>query len=97
LNELLAKKIDSLILGCTHYPLLQPAIRKVIGPDIQIVSSADSVADELIQFFKLPLSNNENLNPHIEIFMTDDNPNVGQVFAQLFSNHTIPQAQVVTL
>lgn len=46
LKPLMAKKIDTLILGCTHYPLLKPVISKVMGRHVEIVDSASSVADE---------------------------------------------------
>lgn len=36
--------IDTLVLGCTHYPLLAAAIQYVIGPDVTLVSSAEETA-----------------------------------------------------
>ncbi|MDD5448241.1 MAG: glutamate racemase [Actinomycetota bacterium] len=36
--------MDTLILGCTHYPLLEDLIEEVVGPGIELVSSADEVA-----------------------------------------------------
>jgi glutamate racemase len=36
--------IDTLILGCTHYPLLRGALRHVMGPDVLLLSSADETA-----------------------------------------------------
>jgi glutamate racemase len=36
--------IDTLILGCTHYPLLAQTIGEVMGPDVVLVSSADETA-----------------------------------------------------
>jgi len=41
------KGIDTLILGCTHYPLLRAEIQKVLGPEIKLVDSASSVALEV--------------------------------------------------
>ena len=38
------KKIDTIILGCTHYPLLKGTIKKVIGNKINIIDSANAVA-----------------------------------------------------
>ena len=35
---------DSIILGCTHFPLLMPAISNVVGPDVAIVDSASTTA-----------------------------------------------------
>jgi len=47
LKPLMAKKIDTLILGCTHYPLLKYAISRVAGKQVKIIDSASSVADEV--------------------------------------------------
>lgn len=38
---------DTLILGCTHYPLLIPAIRTVLGDSVRLVNSASAVACEV--------------------------------------------------
>ncbi|WP_018921652.1 glutamate racemase [Salsuginibacillus kocurii] len=38
---------DTLILGCTHYPLLYDAIREAVGPDIHIISSGEETAREV--------------------------------------------------
>ena len=49
INELLAKdrEIDTAILGCTHYPILLPKIRKYMPESITIVSQGKLVADSL--------------------------------------------------
>ncbi len=38
-------EIDTLILGCTHYPVLAPVIQKVVGRSVTLVSSADVTAE----------------------------------------------------
>lgn len=40
-------RLDVLILGCTHYPLLRPAIERVLGPEVSLVDSGAAVADVL--------------------------------------------------
>jgi len=40
-------KVDSLLLGCTHYPFLARAIGEVMGPEVVLVSSADETAFEI--------------------------------------------------
>ncbi len=40
-------EIDTLVLGCTHYPLISAAIQYVMGPEVQLVSSADATAFEV--------------------------------------------------
>ena len=47
LEPLKAASVDTLILGCTHYPLLQAPIQYVMGPDVLLVSSADAVAKDV--------------------------------------------------
>ncbi len=37
-------EIDTLVLGCTHYPLIAPIWRNLVGPDVQIVDNAQAVA-----------------------------------------------------
>ena len=44
LAPLLEKGIDTLVLGCTHYPLLKKTLREVVGPDLQLVDSAEETA-----------------------------------------------------
>src|SRR5262245_7321568 len=44
LRPMLANRIDTLVLGCTHYPLLKKAIQKVAGKKIALVDSAESCA-----------------------------------------------------
>src|SRR5438034_6501283 len=44
LEPLLADGIDTLVLGCTHYPLLSAAIARALGPEITLVDSAENCA-----------------------------------------------------
>lgn len=45
LAPLQAAGVDTLVLGCTHYPLLRPAITRVMGDSVHIVDSASAVAE----------------------------------------------------
>jgi glutamate racemase len=45
LEPLLAAGIDTLVLGCTHYPLLKSVLARVAGPDVILVDSAEAVAE----------------------------------------------------
>ncbi|MDO4339457.1 MAG: glutamate racemase [Eubacteriales bacterium] len=47
LHELQEENIDTLILGCTHYPLLRSTIQKVMGEDVRLVNPAYETALEL--------------------------------------------------
>lgn len=47
LAPLKKKKIDTLVLGCTHYPLMESYIREEIGPDVQIINPGKACAEKL--------------------------------------------------
>jgi len=49
LKELRDQEIDTVVLGCTHFPLLSAAIGFTLGPEVAIVSSADETARDLYQ------------------------------------------------
>ena len=77
------RKVDTLILGCTHYPLLKGLIKKVVGKNIKLVDSASQTAKEtknlLVQ--KNLLSKNKKIK-HI-FFVSDDPANfikIGRMF-----------------
>ena len=58
LKPMIANNIDSLVLGCTHYPYLIPQIRKIVGSKIKIIDSGEAVAKQT----KTVLSNLNLLN-----------------------------------
>jgi glutamate racemase len=47
LTPITSADVDTLILGCTHYPLLTGLISTVVGPDVTLVSSADETAKDV--------------------------------------------------
>ncbi|MDR1533375.1 MAG: glutamate racemase [Clostridiales bacterium] len=50
LGDILERGIDSLLLGCTHYPLLYGCIQKVAGPGVNIVNPAETAAETAAEF-----------------------------------------------
>lgn len=47
LDPLQRAEIDTLVLGCTHYPLLAPVLQQIVGDDVTLVSSAEETARDL--------------------------------------------------
>ncbi|NND02398.1 MAG: glutamate racemase, partial [Acidimicrobiia bacterium] len=47
LRPMLDAGIDTLVLGCTHYPFLEDQIRDVVGPDIRLVDPAQAVSRQV--------------------------------------------------
>lgn len=56
LNPLQLKKLDTLILGCTHYPLLRPLIQNVMGSQVKLIDSGAETVSEvsmLLDYFDI--------------------------------------------
>lgn len=70
LEDLLQKGIDSLILGCTHYPLLRSLIRKIAGDSVNLVNPAYETARELGELLKAE----ELENPGDFGFLSEEEP-----------------------
>lgn len=62
LKPLIDQHLDTLILGCTHYPLLEPLIKDFMGSEVDIISSGDETASEIsvILQYNGMLSSNED-------------------------------------
>ena len=71
-----ASDADALVLGCTHYPLIKPLLRRVAPEHIAIVDSAESTAQEVarqLQMTPLPASSDRKGRGGLELkfFATD--------------------------
>ena len=66
LKPMVANDIDSLVLGCTHYPYLIPQIKKIIGDQIKIIDSGEAVARQTQAILtKYNIANTQNNTQHI--------------------------------
>jgi len=71
-----ARDTDVLVLGCTHYPLLKPLLRRITPPQVTIVDSAESTAHDVarqLQIHPLPISTEVERRsaPRLKFFATD--------------------------
>ncbi len=93
--EMLEHGADQIVLGCTHYPMLAAAIRKVVGPEVHIVDSAATTAEVV----KRRLADKGLAHPQagrtgrIRFFITDD-PQRFTRTGSLFLNMTITDSDV---
>ena len=53
-DELLEKepRIDTIVLACTHYPILKECFEKALGPNVEVYSQGKIVADSLVHYLK---------------------------------------------
>jgi glutamate racemase len=92
LRPLLKERIDTLVLGCTHYPLLKPALRKVLGDRVSLVDSADSCAryvKERLTALKL-LRTNKRRTGTIQPFVTDEVERFDELAGRFLGQKTEP-------
>lgn len=72
LTELREKKIDTLVLACTHYPILSGVIQKVIGKNVKLVHSGDPAAKIIEEYLNgRGLRNNSNHLGKREFYVSD--------------------------
>jgi len=60
LQPLLDAGADTIVLGCTHYPFLKPVIKRIAGPDVQVIDPAPAVARQtkrLLEERGIPIGN----------------------------------------
>ena len=75
LKPLADKKFDTVILGCTHYPIIQHHIEEVVGPHVSVLSSAEETAKEVKDLLEYnhELSTSKS-KPHQVFFTTGSVP-----------------------
>lgn len=76
LRPLIEAGVDTLVLGCTHYPLLSGVISEIMGPSVTLINAGKSVAEELSALLKENDSfcdSSSSSEPSYQFF-TSDNP-----------------------
>ncbi|WP_017797222.1 glutamate racemase [Oceanobacillus kimchii] len=67
------KKMDTLILGCTHYPLLKSTIQEVMGEEVTVISSSEETARETSTLLDVhQIMNRSDLVPLHQFYTTGD-------------------------
>lgn len=64
-------ELDTLILGCTHYPMLREVIQKTMGSDVKLIDSAKPTAASLKDMLKEKRLLSEDQKPDYQILLTD--------------------------
>jgi glutamate racemase len=95
------KSADVLLLGCTHYPLIQPVLHRVAPKHVKIVDSADATADAVSRLLRrTPLPSNPEPErrrlPRLQCFATDSADKFRRLGAQ-FLGQPIDHVQHVDL
>lgn len=72
LEQIKESSIDTLILGCTHYPLLKKAIKKYLGDNIHLVDSGRAIAEEVKNFIMINKLKTIKKEGTFNCFVTDE-------------------------
>ncbi len=72
LQPLLDWGAETLILGCTHYPLLRPSLQRVVGAGVHLVDSAVAVADEVVADHEPLVRTAHGASGEVRILLTDE-------------------------
>ncbi|MBN1663387.1 MAG: glutamate racemase [Deltaproteobacteria bacterium] len=72
MKPVLAEHIDTLVLGCTHYPLIKPLLQAVVGEEVFLVDSAEAMADITANLLtEMDLGNPQQSPPEYRFYVTD--------------------------
>jgi glutamate racemase len=95
LRPVLAEHIDTLVLGCTHYPLIKPLLQEIVGLEICLVDSADAMADITANLLSsIKLANTDRISPLYRFFVTDV-PYHFQTIGEGFLGRTLSHVELV--
>ncbi len=90
LQPLLDKGVDTLVLGCTHYPILRDDIAAICGPRVAVIDTGEAIARQLRR--RLALLGRLNPGPACglnEYFSSGETPAVSRVIARIMAEPTV--------
>ena len=89
--------MDTLVLGCTHYPLLKPLLQRVMGPEVRLIDSGEETAAAVVQVLeRASLSAPPDAAATHRFAVSDDEARFRQVGAR-FIGERLGRAEVVPL
>ena len=90
LKPFLNKKLDAIVLGCTHYPFYKKEIKKILGKKIKVISQ-DEIIPKKLKDYLLKHSEIEkklSKNKKAKILVTDITPNIKKLSQKWFGKNT---------
>lgn len=97
LTPILQNGIDTLIMGCTHYPALRQGIAKVAGSHVQLVDSADAIAKAITEDIAQGRLHAGRTRAPLKVMTTDVSPSFSEVATRLMHPIGIPPLEEVDI
>jgi glutamate racemase len=73
LRPMLEKNIDTVVLGCTHYPFVIPLIEQIVGADVRVIDPAPSVARQVKRLLEAQrMKNSSEVRASVRFFTSGD-------------------------
>lgn len=86
LLPMLEKNIDTVVLGCTHYPFVIPLIEKIVGENVRVIDPAPAVAKQVERLLEArKLRNLTNENGEVVFFTSGDVKSTENVVSKLIN------------
>ncbi len=85
LRPMLDRGIDTVVLGCTHYPFVIPLIQEIAGPDVRVIDPAPAVARQVVRL--LDSAGRRETSPRsgqLRFFTSGDVPRFNTLLPRLF-------------
>lgn len=90
LDPLLDSGVDTIVLGCTHYPFLKESVRTLAGPQIAVIDTGEAVARQVCRVLAGRDMENPGGKSGSEVFHTSGDPSeVGPVIKKLWGGNPI--------
>ena len=97
LKNINVENVDTLILGCTHYPLLKPMIQDIVNDNTVLIDSAETVAEEVaIILIEKKMSADSSNKGLLKCFVTDS-PVQFENIAKRFLGYSLNNVQTVQI
>ena len=74
LEPFITHPVDVLVLGCTHYPMMEKLIQSLMGESVKLISSGPGVAKVVEKYLKNNKIENQSIDYHSEAFFVTDFP-----------------------
>jgi glutamate racemase len=88
--------IDTLVLGCTHYPLLKPVIGSLLGKRVTLVDSAVEISREVAAVLNQQKLASHGPGGHFDIILSDTSPTFAEI-ASRFLGRRAPEIELVSV
>jgi glutamate racemase len=92
LHPMLEKNIDTVVLGCTHYPFVIPLIKQIVGDNVRVIDPAPSVTRQAKRLLEVgEMRNSSEINGNVQYYTSGEVALVESVLPKLLQEDVLVQ------